>query len=153
MFLADRYVLGQCPHCKFEEATGDQCDHCGKLLDPVDLINPQCWKCKKTPQLKETSHVYINLPKIQPALEQWLYQAAEKGQWSQNSLQMSKGWLKKGLLERCITRDLKWGVPVPLEEFKQKVFYVWFDAPIGYLSITANFLKDWKQWWQNPENV
>ncbi|KAM3134227.1 hypothetical protein pb186bvf_013647 [Paramecium bursaria] len=150
-FLSDRYVTGICPSCAFEDARGDQCDSCQKLLDPTDLIEPKCYICKAAPILKDTTHLYINLPTIQPQLEKWLIEAAEKGKWSQNSIGMSKGWLKMGLLERCITRDLTWGVQVPLEELKKKVFYVWFDAPIGYLSITGNFLKDWKQWWMNQD--
>ncbi|CAD8159180.1 unnamed protein product [Paramecium octaurelia] len=153
MYLADRYVSGTCPHCQYDDARGDQCDSCGKLLDPVELINSKCYICKNKPEIKDTKHIYINLPEIQERLEKWIHSTSKSGQWSQNSYNVSKAWLKLGLKERCITRDLKWGVQVPLEEYKDKVFYVWFDAPIGYLSITANFIKDWKQWWMNPENV
>ena len=153
MFLADRYVRGTCPKCGYEEARGDQCENCGSLLDPTDLINPRSTFDNSTPVVKETTHLYIDLPAIRPKLEAWMKEASVKGQWSRNAIQMTQGWIRDGLRERAITRDLEWGIPVPLEKFKDKVFYVWFDAPIGYISITATLTKNWPEWWKNPEEV
>lgn len=152
-FLADRYVGGTCPHCHYEEARGDQCEKCGKLLDPTDLIEPKCGSCGSTPILKETKHLYLDLPKVLPLLESWMEKQSEAGFWAKNALAMTKSWIRDGLKERCITRDLKWGIPVPKPGYEEKVFYVWFDAPIGYVSITASGFEDWKQWWYNPEEV
>lgn len=152
-FLADRYVGGACPHCHYEEARGDQCEKCGKLLDPTDLIEPKCGSCGSTPILKETKHLYLDLPKVLPLLESWMEKQSEAGFWAKNALAMTKSWIRDGLKERCITRDLKWGIPVPKPGYEEKVFYVWFDAPIGYVSITASGFEDWKQWWYNPEEV
>ena len=121
-------------------------------MDPEELINSQCFICKTHPEIKSSKHLYIDLPKIQPQLEQWVEKANKIGQWTSNSINVTRGWIKQGLLERCITRDLKWGTKVPKEGYENKVFYVWFDAPIGYLSITHNF-TDWEDWWKNPENV
>ena len=117
----------------------------------MELINPQCTTCGCTPEVKQTEHIFINLPKIQPELEKWVNKV--KKNWSDNSRTFTEKFLKDGLIERMITRDLKWGTPVPVERFKDKVFYVWFDAPIGYISITANYIDEWKQWWQNEKNV
>jgi methionyl-tRNA synthetase len=153
MFLADRYVRGTCPHCGYEEARGDQCEDCGKLLDPSDLIDPRSILDNSAPVMKETRHLYIKLPEILPKLEDWMQEASVRGKWARNALQMTQAWIRDGLKERAITRDLKWGIPVPLEEFKNKVFYVWFDAPIGYISITANHTENWEAWWKNPEEV
>lgn len=153
MFLADRYVRGTCPHCGYEEARGDQCESCGKLLDPTDLIDPRSAVDGTTPVVRETRHLYIDLPAIRPRLEEWMRDAAEKGRWSRNAIQMTNAWIRDGLKERSITRDLSWGIPVPLEEFKDKVIYVWFDAPIGYISITANHTDEWESWWRDPENT
>ncbi len=153
MFLADRYVRGTCPACSYEEARGDQCEECGKLLDPTDLINPKCGVCGGTPVIKETDHLYIDLPAILPKLQDWMKDAAERGFWANNAVKMTHSWMRDGLKERCITRDLEWGIPVPLEEYKDKVFYVWFDAPIGYISITANHTDNWENWWRNPGEV
>lgn len=156
-FLADRYVKGTCPSCGYDGARGDQCEHCGKLLEPTELINPKCSSCGATPHLKATTHLYIDLPAIKPKLEPWIREASEKGFWSNNAVQMTQAWLRDGLKARAITRDLKWGIPVPLKGYEDKVFYVWFDAPIGYISMTAGLAAekgfDWKSWWQNPENV
>ena len=151
--LADRFIRGGCPHCPAEDAKGDQCDTCGKLTEPENLKNPQCAICSATPNQRETEHFYINLATLQPKLEEWIKKSSEKGKWTNNSIAISKTWLKEGLRPRCITRDLKWGVQVPVKGYENKVFYVWFDAPIGYISITANYTKEWKQWWQNPDNV
>ena len=156
-FLADRYVRGTCPHCGYEGARGDQCEMCGKLLDPMELIDPKCSTCGATPKPRSTTHLYIDLPKILPKLEAWMKDASAKGFWSNNAVQMTQAWIRDGLHPRAITRDLKWGIPVPKEGFENKVFYVWFDAPIGYISMTARLAKekgfDWKTWWQNPDEV
>lgn len=152
-FLADRLVEGTCPKCGAEGARGDQCDTCGSLLDPTDLIEPVCGVCKNTPVLKRTKHLYIDLPKALPLLETWLNTASVEGFWARNAIQTTRSWIRDGLKERAITRDLKWGIPVPKEGYEDKVFYVWFDAPIGYISITAAFTEDWKSWWHNPEEV
>ncbi len=153
MFLADRYVRGTCPHCSYEEARGDQCENCGKLLDPTDLIDPRCGVCGSTPVIKETSHLYIDLPAILPKLQEWMNKASKEGDWARNALQMTQAWIRDGLRERGITRDLKWGIPVPKDGYRNKVFYVWFDAPIGYISITSNHTEEWESWWKNPKEV
>ena len=153
MFLADRYVRGTCPNCGYEDARGDQCENCGKLLDPTDLINPRSMFDDSTPVLRTSKHLYIDLPAILPKLQSWIDDAARRGKWARNAVQMTQAWIRDGLRERAITRDLKWGIPVPLEGFTDKVFYVWFDAPIGYISITANHTDDWESWWKNPDNV
>ncbi|MGM0431233.1 MAG: methionine--tRNA ligase [Spirochaetota bacterium] len=152
-FLADRYVHGICPHCGYEDARGDQCEHCGKLLDPADLHKPVCGICHNPPETRGTKHLYLNLPAILPKLQAWMDEASVKGFWARNAIQMTKSWIRDGLKERCITRDLKWGIPVPKEGFEDKVFYVWFDAPIGYISITANHTDQWESWWKNPDEV
>ncbi len=156
-FLADRYVRGACPQCGYPEARGDQCESCGKLLDPTELIDPKCATCGNTPVPRKTKHLYIDLPAIKPKLEAWMKEASIKGFWANNAIQMTQAWIRDGLKPRAITRDLKWGIPVPKPGYEDKVFYVWFDAPIGYLSITAcagdeqGF--DWKDWWMKPEEV
>ena len=160
-FLADRYVRGICPHCGYAEARGDQCESCGKLLDPTELKESRCSTCGNEPRLKSTSHLYINLPKLKNMLEPWLNEASVQGNWAKNAIQMSSAWIKGGLQERAITRDLKWGIPVPRAGYEKKVFYVWFDACIGYISITGNYAldigKDWKDfldyWWKSPEDT
>ncbi|HHU88917.1 MAG: methionine--tRNA ligase [Sphaerochaetaceae bacterium] len=152
-FLADRYVVGECPKCGSLSARGDQCDECGSLLDPTDLINPKCGICGNTPVLKRTKHLYIDLPKALPLLQEWMDKASVEGFWARNAIQTTKSWIRDGLKERAITRDLKWGIPVPKEGYEDKVFYVWFDAPIGYISITANHTENWRDWWQNSEEV
>lgn len=160
-FLADRFVEGTCPHCKYDDARGDQCDKCGLLLDPLQLIDPRCKVDGATPVIKQSTHMYIKLDQLEGELKQWVEEASEKGAWSKNSRTITNSWLKKGLDSRCITRDLKWGTPVPLEGYDKKVLYVWFDAPIGYISITANYFKNstegktenWIKWWKNPDNV
>ncbi|MDY6031872.1 MAG: methionine--tRNA ligase [Treponemataceae bacterium] len=158
-FLADRYVLGTCPNCGYDSARGDQCENCGKLLDPTELINPRCSTCGETPSPKETKHLYIDLPAIQKEYGPWMNKASEEGQWSKNSIQMTQSWIRDGLQERAITRDLKWGIPVPKPGYENKVFYVWFDAPIGYISITKALTDklndpeiDWKAWWLPEES-
>ena len=152
-FLADRFVVGKCPHCNGEHARGDQCDDCGTLLNPSELIDPKCSVCGTTPEMRETKHLFLNLPKALPLLSKWMEKASVDGFWSKNAIQMTTSWIRDGLQERCITRDLKWGIPVPREGYEGKVFYVWFDAPIGYISITANYTEDWKSWWQDPDDT
>ncbi len=162
MFLADRYVDGECPKCHAPDARGDQCDSCGTLLDPTQLLNPRCHTCGSTPEVRETKHLYIDLPSIAPKLEEWMEKQSVEGKWAQNAIQMTKAWIRDGLNERAITRDLKWGIPVPKEGYENKVFYVWFNAPIGYMSITKQLedeLKaqgkpsfDWKKWWLPEES-
>lgn len=152
-FLADRFVEGECPHCHYDDARGDQCDKCGKLLDPLELINPRCKVDGATPVVKETKHTYLRLDKLQPEIEKWAHRSIERGEWSRNAKVITESWLKQGLKERGITRDLAWGVPVPLPGYDNKVFYVWFEACIGYPSITANYTDQWREWWYNPDNV
>ena len=152
-FLADRYVHGICPHCGYEDARGDQCENCGKLLDPTDLEDPRCGTCGRTPVIKETKHLYLDLPKIKPVLEEWINETKVKGFWANNAVRMTESWIRDGLKERAITRDLKWGIPVPKKGYEDKVFYVWFDAPIGYISITADYTDNWEYWWRSPEDT
>ncbi|XP_075512096.1 putative methionine--tRNA ligase isoform X1 [Primulina tabacum] len=154
-FLADRLVDGNCPTpgCGYDSARGDQCEKCGKLLNPTELLDPKCKVCRSTPHIRDTDHLFLELPLLKDRLEEYIGNMSMAGGWSQNAIQATHAWLKEGLRPRCITRDLKWGVPVPLEKFKDKVFYVWFDAPIGYVSITACHTTEWEKWWKNPENV
>ncbi|KAH9959653.1 methionyl-tRNA synthetase [Russula dissimulans] len=164
-FLADRFVEGICPHCNSDDARGDQCDTCGRTLDAVELINPRCILGNTHKVVTRISaHMYVRLDEIQPRTEDWIKESWRKGKWSPNSVINSEGVLidarlKGGLRPSPVTRDLKWGVPVPVpdddpdQDMKNKVLYVWFEAPIGYLSITANLTPEWKQWWLNPQNV
>ena len=157
--LSDRFVYGTCYHgdCKYEQARGDQCDKCGKLCNALELINPKCKMCGQSPEKFKSYHYFLNLPGVEEKLRAWIDKTSVEGNWTQNSRAITRGFINEGIKERCITRDLKWGVKVPGDDpdMKEKVFYVWFDAPIGYISITANFVgKDnWRKWWQNPENV
>ncbi|KAM9860060.1 methionine--tRNA ligase, cytoplasmic [Aulostomus maculatus] len=152
-FLADRFVEGICPHCNYPEARGDQCDKCGRLINAVELREPQCKVCRQTPVVRSSKHLFLDLPKLEAQLEQWLEKSTSAGDWTANAKQITRSWLRDGLKPRCITRDLQWGTPVPHQDFKEKVFYVWFDAPIGYLSITANYTAEWEKWWKNPSQV
>jgi methionyl-tRNA synthetase len=152
-FLADRFVEGTCPKCSYEDARGDQCDKCGSLLDPFELINPHCKIDGATPVPRDTTHIFLLLNKAQPAIEEWFSKSSVQGAWPVNGVSITKSWLDKGLEGRSITRDLKWGTPIPLPGYEKKVLYVWFDACIGYPSITANYTKDWELWWRDPENV
>ena len=151
-FLADRYVEGECPFCGYNDARGDQCDSCGKLLNAVELKNPRCKICNEKPIIKTSEHLFIDLPKLEPKILDWLDKRSEDGQWSSNAKTITYAWIKEGLKKRAISRDLKWGIPIPLEKYKDKVFYVWFDAPIGYISITKKAFSDWKEWWFNDYN-
>lgn len=152
-FLADRFVEGTCPKCQYDDARGDQCDKCGSLLDPFELIKPHCKIDGATPVPRETTHIFLLLDKAQPAIEKWFYKSSVDGGWPQNGVSITKSWLEKGLEGRSITRDLKWGTPIPLPKYENKVLYVWFDACIGYPSITANYTEDWELWWRDPDNV
>ncbi|RCK65238.1 Methionine--tRNA ligase, cytoplasmic [Candida viswanathii] len=157
-FLADRFVEGTCPKCDYDDARGDQCDKCGNLLDPLELINPRCKVDGATPVVKESTHIYLKLNELEEPLKEWIIDSSAKGAWSKNSKSITDSWTKRGLEPRCITRDLIWGTPVPLKGYDEKVLYVWFDATIGYISITANYFKDgnlddYLKWWKNPENV
>lgn len=152
-FLADRFVEGTCPKCQYDDARGDQCDKCGSLLDPFELINPHCKIDGATPVPRDTTHIFLLLNKVQPEIEKWFSKSSVEGKWPQNGISITQSWLDKGLEGRSITRDLKWGTPIPLPGYEKKVLYVWFDACIGYPSITANYTKDWELWWRDPENV
>ncbi|XP_013788881.1 methionine--tRNA ligase, cytoplasmic-like [Limulus polyphemus] len=152
-FLADRFVLGVCPFCLYDDARGDQCDKCGRLINAVELKEPKCKVCSSTPILKTSRHLFLDLPKLQPDLHTWLDQSCESGYWTNTAKVITYSWLKEGLKPRCLTRDLKWGIPVPVKGYEGKVFYVWFDAPIGYLSITASYTDQWENWWKQPEKV
>ena len=150
-FLADRFVEGQCPICKYEHARGDQCENCGNLLNATELLNPRCKICQSSPILKKTKHLFIDLPKLAPELQEWMDNAKKK--WSDNARTMTDAWMKDGLQKRGITRDLKWGIHVPVDGYEDKVFYSWFDAPIGYIGITKENRKDWSDWWHSPNDV
>lgn len=154
MFLADRFVEGTCPNadCKYEDARGDQCDKCGRLINAVELVNPRCQVCKSTPEVRLSRHIFLDLQRAQPMLTEWINTQKVAGEWSDNAITITESWLKLGLKPRCITRDLKWGTPVPKKGFENKVFYVWFDAPIGYISITANYTEQWQQWWKKDHS-
>lgn len=163
-FLADRFIEGTCPKCGYEDARGDQCDRCGSVdYEPLDLKNPHCKiDPDVTPVPRDTRHIHLQLDKLQHSIETWYDAASRKGAWSRNGKTITESWLKQGLRDRGITRDLKWGTPIPLdvfadekdrETYKNKVFYVWFDACIGYVSITANYTDEWEKWWRAPEDV
>ena len=148
-FLADRYITGECPHCHYPKAYGDQCEHCGSTLSPQELINPQSAVSGSKPVLKKTKHWYLPLDKYQGCLEQWILQ--EHKEWRPNVYGQCKSWLDMGLQPRAVSRDLDWGIPVPVEGAEGKVLYVWFDAPIGYISNTKELLPDsWEKWWKDP---
>lgn len=150
-FLADRFVEGECPLCGYQDARGDQCDLCSGLLDPLDLKNPRCKIDKSTPVTKETKHIFLDLDKLQPSVDAFYQDASEKGGWPSNSKNITTDWLKRGLQSRSITRDMKWGTKVPLPGYEQKVIYSWFDACIGYVSITASYTAEWEKWWRDPD--
>jgi len=154
MFLPDRYVKGTCPNCSFPEAYGDQCENCGTSLSPTELINPLSALSGEKPELKETEHWYMPLGDTQEKLEKWL---DTRKNWKPNVMGQVKSWLNDGLADRAATRDLSWGVPVPIEGAEGKVLYVWFDAPIGYISATKEWADQkgdpeaWKKYWQDDE--
>jgi methionyl-tRNA synthetase len=153
-FLPDRYVEGTCPYCAYEAARGDQCDNCGKLLDSFELMNVRCKICGGTPVKQKTEHLFFALHTFEPKLLAWL---AEKNYWKANVLKFTNNWLQNGLHDRAITRDINWGIKVPVFGFEHKRIYVWFDAVIGYLSASKEWSKKqhqpggWEAWWRNPE--
>jgi methionyl-tRNA synthetase len=155
MFLPDRYVEGTCPRCGNEQARSDECENCGSLYDPSELINPKSKVSGETPILKETTHYFFPLGKYQPELEKYVNEMNEKYGWKENVLQYCRGWFKEGLKDRAITRDLDWGVKVPVDSAAGKVIYVWFEAVLGYISSTKEYsqLKNqselWKKYWQD----
>ncbi|CAD6242541.1 unnamed protein product [Miscanthus lutarioriparius] len=150
LYILSMFVEGTCPieGCTNKAARGDQCDNCSHMLNPTDLIDPKCKVCKNTPHIRETDHLFLDLPLLEDKLVNYINDTSVAGMWSQNAIQATNAWLKEGLKSRCITRDLKWGVPVPIEKYKDK-----FDAPIGYVSITASYTPEWEKWWKNPDNV
>lgn len=157
-FLPDRYVTGTCPHCGYDKARGDQCENCTKVLDPTELINPRSTISGSTNlEVRETKHLFLNLPKLEKQLAEWV--KSKEPFWPDVAYSIAQKWLKEGLRPRCITRDLKWGFPVPKKGFEDKVFYVWFDAPIGYLGITKQWAdekpgeRNWKDWWLDVKDV
>ena len=152
-FLADRFVEGECPICGYADAHGDQCDSCGQLLDSLDLKSPRCKVDGSTPITKDTKHMFLELDKLQPEVDTFFQESASKGAWSSNGKEITSSWLKEGLKPRSITRDMKWGTEVPLPGYENKVIYPWFDACIGYVSITAHYTDQWQQWWRNPDEV
>jgi methionyl-tRNA synthetase len=135
-------------------ACGDQCNFCGQLLDPTGLKNHRCKIDGATPVTKDTKHIFLESDKLQPEIESFFEQSASKGVWSSNGREITTtSWLKEGLKPRSITRDMKWGTKVLLPRYEDKVIYPWFDACIGYVSITARYTDNWEQWWRNPEEV
>lgn len=149
-FLADRYVTGECPHCHNPRAYGDQCEACGTSLNATDLINPKSAITGETPVLRETHHWFLPLDRWEDKLRKWILEGHKE--WKVNVYGQCKSWLDLGLQPRAVTRDLDWGVPVPLKEASGKVLYVWFDAPIGYISNTKEIYPDsWEKWWKDPE--
>lgn len=158
MFLADRYITGTCPYCGYDKARGDQCENCTKVLEPTDLKDARSSiSGSKNLEVRETKHLFLNLPKLQKELESWV--KTKEPFWPDVAYTIAQKWLKEGLQERCITRDLKWGFPVNKTGYEDKVFYVWFDAPIGYIGITKQWEaqnkaeRNWKDWWMNPDEV
>lgn len=153
-FLADRYIIGICPRCSYEKAYGDQCENCGTSLSPAELINPKSALTGNVPVQKETKHWYLPLDKYEGWLKEWIIEG-HKDDWKPNVYGQCKSWIDHGLQPRAVTRDLNWGVDVPLEEAKGKVLYVWFDAPIGYISATrewaAEHNRDWEPYWKDEE--
>ena len=149
-FLADRYIVGTCPRCQNERAYGDQCESCGSTLNPTDLINPKSAISGATPILKKTKHWYLPLDKHEPFLRHWILD--EHKEWKSNVYGQCRSWLDGGLQPRAVSRDLDWGIPVPVEGAEGKVLYVWFDAPIGYISNTKELLPDtWETWWKDSQ--
>ena len=158
MFLADRYITGTCPYCGYDKARGDQCENCTKVLEPTDLINPRSTVSGSTNlEVRETKHLFLNLPKIEEKLVEWL--KTKEAFWPDVAYSIAKKWVKEGLQPRCITRDLKWGFPVNKAGYENKVFYVWFDAPIGYIGITKQWAdekpteRNWKDWWMDAKDL
>lgn len=148
-FLADRYITGTCPRCGNERAYGDQCEACGTSLNATDLINPKSTLSGNPPVMKSTRHWYLPLDHYEPWLKEWILEGHKE--WKSNVYGQCKSWIDGGLNPRAVTRDLEWGVPVPVEGAEGKVLYVWFDAPIGYISATREWTSDWEKWWKDSE--
>ena len=154
-FLPDRYVQGTCPHCDNSRARGDQCDNCGRTLDPQDLINPLCNLCGETPEFRESEHFFLRLSAFQGPLLEWVN---KQDHWRPNVLNFTRRYLQDGLKDRAITRDLDWGVPLPLDGYDGKRIYVWFEAVIGYLSAAVEWAKNngqperWQEFWKDPNS-
>jgi len=157
MFLADRYVEGGCPTCNYPHARGDQCENCGTWLNQTDLIDPKCKICGSTPVVRETVHWYFPLGRYQPRLEAYIAERNKRDGWKENVLRYCDGWFKNGLEDRAVTRDLTWGVQVPVAGFEAKVIYVWFDAVLGYISSGKEWAQRigrpeaWKDFWQSAD--
>jgi methionyl-tRNA synthetase len=155
--LPDRYIEGVCPKCEYDHARGDQCERCSALLNPEELKSPQCAICGETPEIRESKHLFLNLDKLEPQLREWI--ESKKGEWTDQVVNMALGWLNEGLKPRSITRDIHWGVKVPVKGYEDKVFYVWFDAPIGYVSSTKEWAQNkgqpdlWKEYWQKDAKI
>jgi methionyl-tRNA synthetase len=149
-FLADRYITGTCPVCHYEKAYGDQCEKCGSSLNATDLINPVSVLSGNSPVLKDTRHWFLPLDEYEPWLKEWILEG-HKDDWKTNVYGQCKSWLDQGLQPRAVTRDLNWGVKVPVEGAAGKVLYVWFDAPIGYISATKELTPDWEKYWKDPQ--
>jgi methionyl-tRNA synthetase len=151
-FLPDRYIVGTCPYCKSTAARGDQCDDCGKLLDPLNLIDPRsAINPDARLEVRTSRHLFLQLPKLEALLKPWIKESSSE--WSQTAISIANSWLAEGLRDRCISRDLTWGIPIPLPGFEDKRFYVWFDAPNGYISISIDWCKGddrWKEFWKDP---
>lgn len=147
--MADRYIIGKCPICGNERAYGDQCEACGTSLNATDLINPVSAITGNTPELKETKHWYLPLDQYEDWLKKWILE--DHKEWKSNVYGQCKSWLDNGLQARAVTRDLDWGVPVPVEGAEGKVLYVWFDAPIGYISATKDLTPDWEKYWKDKD--
>ncbi|MDP2886119.1 MAG: class I tRNA ligase family protein, partial [Ignavibacteria bacterium] len=147
MFLADRYVEGTCPNCKHTEARGDQCENCGTWLNQAELIDPKCKLCGTTPVVRTTSHWYFPLGHFQKRLQEYIRERSERDGWKDNVLRYCESWFKDGLQDRAVTRDLSWGVPVPVPGYESKVLYVWFDAVLGYISSA----KEWASRISQPD--
>ena len=154
-FLPDRYIEGSCPHCEYLEARGDQCENCGRTLDPQELVNPRSKISGSEPELRSTEHFYLRLSDFEDSLEQWL--STRQG-WRKHVLNFSKGWIEEGLQDRAITRDLDWGIEIPVDDLGEgKRIYVWFEAVVGYLSAAKEWAtkqgepESWKDWWENDE--
>ena len=153
-FLSDRFVEGICPHCKYKEARGDQCDSCGHTLDPIDLIDIKSKRDGSKPEFLETTHIYFNLSNFQSDLENWI---SKKNDWRPNVRNQTISFLKEGLIDRSITRDIEWGIKVPIDGYEKKRIYVWFEAVIGYLSASKEWAQNegdpdaWREFWENPD--
>ncbi len=149
-FLADRYITGTCPKCGFDKAYGDQCESCGTSLNATDLINPKSMLSGNVPVMRETKHWYLPLDRYESWLREWILEGHKE--WKPNVYGQCKSWIDGGLNPRAVTRDLDWGIPVPVKGAEGKVLYVWFDAPIGYISATKELTSDWKKYWKDPES-